>query len=513
MSAKNPLRNGLIDDKTGEACALVIFGASGDLTRRKLVPALYNLAVSRALPGAFAIVGVARRPKTDDAFRAEMKEGTAKFSRRKPLDEAVWSDFEKGITYVQGTFEDPKTYQNMRKHLEALDKERGTQGNRLYYFAVPPSDFGIIVDGLREAKLVRSGEEKEGGPWTRVVFEKPFGHDLKSAVDLNDTIARVFKENEVFRIDHYLGKETVQNLLVFRFANSLFEPVWSREHVDHVQITVAEEIGVEGRGKFFEQTGVTRDIVENHAMQLLCLTAMEPPISLAADAVRDEKVKVLRSLRPIGRSQVATNVIRGQYGRGFVRADEVPAYREEPDVAPASQTETYVAMRVFIDNWRWGGVPFYVRAGKRLPKRVTEIAVTFKKVPHTLFRAADGGITPNVLAMRIQPDEGIAIRFITKEPGQATVLRDVAMDFRYGAAFGSNTPEAYERLLLDAMRGEATLFTRRDEVEAQWSFMDHVFEAWLSEANAPPPIYPAGTWGPEQADDLLAQDGRRWRKP
>ena len=513
MNPKNPLRNGLIDDKTGEACALVIFGASGDLTRRKLVPALYNLAVSRALPGAFAIVGVARRPKTDDAFRAEMKEGTAKFSRRKPLDEAVWSDFEKGITYVQGTFEDPKTYQNMRQHLEALDKERGTQGNRLYYFAVPPSDFGIIVDGLREAKLVRSGEEKEGGPWTRVVFEKPFGHDLKSAVELNDTIARVFKENEVFRIDHYLGKETVQNLLVFRFANSLFEPVWSREHVDHVQITVAEEIGVEGRGKFFEQTGVTRDIVENHAMQLLCLTAMEPPISLAADAVRDEKVKVLRSLRPIGRSQVATNVIRGQYGRGFVRADEVPAYREEPDVSPTSQTETYVAMRVFIDNWRWGGVPFYVRAGKRLPKRVTEIAVTFKKVPHTLFRAADGGITPNVLAMRIQPDEGIAIRFITKEPGQATVLRDVAMDFRYGAAFGSNTPEAYERLLLDAMRGEATLFTRRDEVEAQWSFMDHVFEAWQSEANAPPPIHPAGTWGPEQADDLLAQDGRRWRKP
>ena len=513
MNPKNPLRNGLIDDKTGEACALVIFGASGDLTRRKLVPALYNLAVSRALPGAFAIVGVARRPKTDGAFRAEMKEGTAKFSRRKPLDEAVWSDFEKGITYVQGTFEDPKTYQNMRQHLEALDKERGTQGNRLYYFAVPPSDFGIIVDGLREAKLVRSGEEKEGGPWTRVVFEKPFGHDLKSAVELNDTIARVFKENEVFRIDHYLGKETVQNLLVFRFANSLFEPVWSREHVDHVQITVAEEIGVEGRGKFFEQTGVTRDIVENHAMQLLCLTAMEPPISLAADAVRDEKVKVLRSLRPIGRSQVATNVIRGQYGRGFVRADEVPAYREEPDVSPTSQTETYVAMRVFIDNWRWGGVPFYVRAGKRLPKRVTEIAVTFKKVPHTLFRAADGGITPNVLAMRIQPDEGIAIRFITKEPGQATVLRDVAMDFRYGAAFGSNTPEAYERLLLDAMRGEATLFTRRDEVEAQWSFMDHVFEAWQSEANAPPPIHPAGTWGPEQADDLLAQDGRRWRKP
>ena len=483
------------------------------------MPGLYNLAVSRALPGGTAVVGVARREMSNDEFREQMKGAVAKFSRRKPIDEAVWNDFGRGVSYVAGTFEDPKTYEALRKHLEGLDKERGTAGNRLYYLAVPPSEFGTIATRLREAKLVApppgGPASKEGAPapWTRMVIEKPFGHDLKSARELNDTIAAVFHESQVFRIDHYLGKETVQNLLVFRFANSLFEPVWGREHVDHVQITVAEDIGVEGRGKFYEATGVARDIVENHAMQLLCLTAMEPPISLSADSVRDEKVKVLRSLRPMPMLQVPDNVIRGQYARGFVRADEVPGYREEPDVANDSRIETYLAMRVFVDNWRWGGVPFYVRAGKRLARRVTEIAVQFKKVPHGLFSAPDGGITPNVLAMRIQPDEGIALRFISKEPGQQTILRDVAMDFRYGTAFGSNTPEAYERLLLDAMRGEATLFTRRDEVEEQWEYMDRVFDAWAYEGNVPPPVYPAGTWGPEQADDLLARDGRRWRRP
>ena len=506
----NPLRDRTLEGRAADACAVVIFGASGDLTRRKLIPALYNLALGRFLPGAFAVVGVARREKTHASFRAEMKEAVATFSRRKPIDEEVFGDFEKSIGYVRGTFEDAKTYEDLRAHLEELDRERGTRHNRLFYMAVPPGDYAAICAGLKKANLVTTDAN---GPWTRVVIEKPFGHDLASARALNETLAEVFSEDQVFRIDHYLGKETVQNLLVFRFANSLFEPVWTRETVDHVQITVAEEIGVEGRGRFYEQTGVTRDIVENHLLQLLCLTAMEPPISLEADAVRDEKVKVLRSLRPIERSGVAEHVIRGQYGRGVVRAEEVPAYREEPGVAADSSIETYVAMRMFIDNWRWGGVPFYIRAGKRLQRRVTEISVQFKKVPHTLFRAADGGITPNVLSLRIQPDEGIAIRFISKEPGQTTILRDVAMDFRYGSAFGSNTPEAYERLLLDAMRGDATLFTRGDEVEHQWAFMDPILETWLSGDTAPPPLYRSGTWGPEQADDLLARDGRRWRRP
>lgn len=507
---ENPLRRGLSEDRTVAPFAVVIFGASGDLTKRKLIPALYNLALSRTLPGGFAVVGVARREKSQEQFRAEMKEGVASFSRRKPVDDAVWDDFERGVHYVRGAFDKAETYKDLRAQLEALEADRGTR-NRLYYLAVPPSEFGPIVSHLRDAKLIEA--PGPGRPITRVVVEKPFGHDLASARDLNAIFASAFEESQVFRIDHYLGKETVQNLLVFRFANSLFEPIWHREHVDHVQITVAEEIGVEGRGKFFEEIGVTKDIVENHLMQLLCLTAMEPPISLSADAVRDEKVKVLRSLRPMERSLVQENVVRGQYGRGVVRGDEVPAYREEPDVSPSSRIETFVAMRMFVDNWRWGGVPFYVRAGKRLARRVTEVAIQFKKVPHNLFRAPDGGVTPNVLALRIQPDEGIALRFITKEPGQHTILRDVAMDFRYGAAFGSNTPEAYERLLLDAMRGDATLFTRHDEVEEQWSFIDRVFDAWRAEANAPPPTYASGSWGPDQADDLLARDGRRWRKP
>jgi glucose-6-phosphate 1-dehydrogenase len=505
----NPLRQGLGEGRITEPCAIVIFGASGDLTKRKLVPALYNLALGRALPGQFAITGVARRPKTNEQFRQEMHDGVARFSRRKPIDEALFADFARGLSYVAGDFSKSQTYDDLRAHLETLDRDRGTRRNRLYYLAVPPAEFEAITTGLKTAGLVAP---PNAGYFTRVVFEKPFGHDLASAKELNGCIAAVFDESQVYRIDHYLGKETVQNLLVFRFANSLFEPIWNREHVDHVQVTVAEDIGVEGRGKFYEQTGVTRDIVENHVMQLLCLTAMEPPISLSADAVRDEKVKVLRSLRRIEQNNVSDAVVRGQYGRGLIRADEVPGYREEPDVAKDSTVETFVAMKVQIDNWRWGGVPFYIRAGKRLARRVTEISLEFHKVPHTLFRAPDGGITPNVLALRIQPDEGIALRFISKEPGQHTILRDVAMDFRYGAAFGSNTPEAYERLLLDAMRGEATLFTRRDEVEEQWSFFDPIVRNWQN-LGVPPPVYPAGSWGPEPADNLLAKDGRRWRRP
>jgi glucose-6-phosphate 1-dehydrogenase len=512
--APNPLRRGLVEDRTSDSCAVVIFGASGDLTRRKLMPALYNLAWGRSLPGGFAVLGVARREKTDESFRAEMREAVTSFSRRKPIDEGLWADFERGLSYVRGSASEPSTYAALRAQLERVDAERGTRKNRLFYLAVSQSEFGPIVDGLRSSGLVAPpGRERAGGPWTRVVFEKPFGHDLASARDLNNSVASAFDESQVFRIDHYLGKETVQNLLVLRFANLLFEPVWGRDHVDHVQITVAEDIGVESRGRFYEQTGVTRDIVENHLMQLLCLTAMEPPVSLSADSVRDEKVKVLRSLRPMTRDDVGSSVVRGQYARGFVHGEEVPAYRQEPEVSPSSNVETFVAMRCFVDNWRWSGVPFYVRAGKRLARRVTEIAVVFHEVPRTLFHVGGRSITPNVLAVRIQPDEGIALRFISKEPGQQTILRDVAMDFRYGTAFGSNTPEAYERLLLDAMRGEATLFTRRDEVEAQWEYMDRILGTWVEQGQVTPPAYAAGSWGPDAADSLVARDGRQWRKP
>ncbi len=513
LAPKNPLRAGIADDKTGEPCAVVIFGASGDLTKRKLMPALYNLAVSRALPSGSAIIGVSRRESSHEDFRRDMKEAITRFSRRK-IDQAVWSDFERGVSYVPGTFEDPTTYQKLRLELERLDKERGTRENRLYYLAVPPADFAVIVQQLKDAGLV-SDPRHAGGPWTRVVFEKPFGHDLKSALELNGAVGKVFDEKQVFRIDHYLGKETVQNLLVFRFANSLFEPLWSREHVDHVQITVSEEIGVEGRGKFLRadrgdprHRGEPRDAA---ALSHRDGAADQPGGGRGARREGEGPQEPPPDGALAGGGQRDP---RGSTGAASSAPTRWPAYREEPDVSPQSRVETYTPRCAsFVDNWRWGGVPFYVRAGKRLARRVTEVSVQFRKVPHTLFRAPDGGITPNVLSLRIQPDEGIALRFTTKEPGQQTVLRDVAMDFRYGSAFGSNTPEAYERLLLDAMRGEATLFTRRDEVEEQWAFIDHVFDAWASEGNPPPPIYPAGSWGPEQADDLLARDGRRWRKP
>lgn len=512
----NPLREGMPDERTVAPAALVIFGASGDLTKRKLLPAIYNLGLSRLLPGGSAVVGVARRPKPE--FAKEMREAVAKFSRRKPLDDATWSELEKGLAYVQGDFRDPTLYERLGAELQRLDAERGTTESRIFYLAVAPTEVPVIVRGLCDAKLVVRPEASSKGTYQRVIVEKPFGEDLESARALNRELLACLDEKQIYRIDHYLGKETVQNLLVFRFGNTIFEPLWSRQHVSHVQITVAEEIGVEGRGKFYDQVGITRDIVQNHALQMLTMIAMEPPSSWDADAVRDEKVKVLRALRPIRGEEVLKKTVRAQYGAGTVRGDKVPGYREEPDVDPNSKTETYVAMSMRIDSFRWGGVPFYLRAGKRLAKRCAEVALHFKPLPHRLFGLAGdgdapfgGGDEPNVLVVRIQPDEGIALRFATKVPGGGMTMRNVAMDFRYGTTFGSSTPEAYERLILDAMRGDATLFTRADEVEAQWSFIDPILEGWKS-FDAPVATFEAGTWGPRESDALLLP-GEAWRRP
>jgi glucose-6-phosphate 1-dehydrogenase len=508
--AINPLREGMPNEQSVQPTALVIFGASGDLTKRKLFPAIYNLALSRLLPEHFAAVGVARRPKPD--FADEMREHVGKFSRRKPVDASTWNELARGIRYVQGEFHEAGTYERLRDELARLDAERGTK-NRVFYLAVAPDQVPAIVRGLRAAGLVVPPSDERDAPFQRVVVEKPFGEDLASARALNRELQCELAEKQIYRIDHYLGKETVQNLLVLRFGNTIFEPLWSREHVDHVQITVAEDIGVEGRGKFYEGIGITRDIVQNHALQLLTLVGMEPPVSWDADAVRDEKVKVLHALRPIRGREVLERVVRGQYGAGVVRGDKAPAYRDEPDVAKDSTTETYVAMSMRIDNWRWGGVPFYLRAGKRLARRVAEVVMRFKPLPHRLFHGAPGATDePNTLVMRIQPDEGISLRFATKVPGQAIAVREVAMDFRYGAEFGASTPEAYERLMLDAMRGDATLFTRADEVEAQWSFIDPIL-AGFREWNAPLATYPSGSWGPKAADALLVPTGDRWRNP
>jgi glucose-6-phosphate 1-dehydrogenase len=509
---ENPLRAGMADELTVDPCVLVIFGASGDLTGRKLVPGIYMLAKNRLLPSAFALVGFARRPNSDDDFRRKMRQDSDKFARQKPVDASVWDDLSAGMHYVQGSFDDPAGYQRLKEKLEELDRTRGTRGGRTFYLAVPPDAVKPIVDNLVAAGLCPPpGADRE--PYARVVVEKPFGTDLATARQLNRDLLARLDERQIFRIDHYLGKETVQNLLVLRFGNTIFEPIWNRNHVSHVEITVAEHIGVEGRGKFYEQTGLMRDIVQNHALQLLSIVAMEAPVAWDANAVRDEKVKSLRALRPIkSGDDVRSQTVRGQYAAGVVRGDAVLAYREEPDVAKGSQTETFVALAARVDNWRWADVPFFLRAGKRLGKRVTEITLHFKALPHPLFATRESLLRPNALVLRIQPDEGIALRFATKVPGQGVAMRDVAMDFRYGTAFGHESPEAYERLLLDAMRGDATLFTRHDEVEAQWSYVDPILSTWRAN-EAPLASYEAGSWGPREAHELVGRDGFAWSKP
>ena len=515
----NPFRAGLETERTPQPCVFVIFGASGDLTRRKLIPALYNLAVSRLLPPGMTILGFALTESSEDQFRANMREAVAQFSRRKPIDEAVWADFASRLHYVSGKFEVPESYQRLRAKLETLDKTNGTRGNRIYYLAIPPSAFRAVNDNLSAGGLVSNDADR----YTRIIIEKPFGRDLASANALNADLHRVFTESQIFRIDHYLGKETVQNLVALRFGNTIFEPLWNRNHIDHVQVTVAEDIGVEGRGKFYEEAGASRDIVQNHLLQLLMVTAMEPPVAFTADEVRDEKVKVLRALKPILGDDVARLTVRGQYAPGHFAGKPAPAYREEPNVSPTSNVETFVAMRLEIDNWRFAGVPIYIRAGKRLAKRTTEISVHFKHVPHALLKhdrlaatpgeTSDGSrVEPDVLAIRIQPDEGIGLRFVAKVPGPTMTLRPVTMDFRYGSTFGGSGPEAYERLILDALLGDPTLFARADEVSAAWRFMTPILEAWEKSPPAGYPNYAAGTWGPEAASDLIERDGRAWRR-
>ena len=491
-----------------DAATIVIFGGSGDLSKRKLVPALFELHCQKQLPPGTAIVGYARSGESDETYRAEMKAAVAEFARRKPVDEADWSAFASRLYFYRGDLKVPKNFSDLKTRLEAIEKERGLSGNRIFYLAIPPSAIGDVVNNLGQAGFVY---RVDGGPWSRVIVEKPFGRDLESARALNEELAHVFRERQIFRIDHYLGKETTQNILVLRLGNGIFEPLWNRRYVDHVQITVAESIGIETRGAFYEQTGASRDVLQNHLLQLVSLIAMEPPATFEANALRDEKVKVLRAI-DIAPADVHRTVVRGQYGPGWVAATQVRGYRQEPDVDPESETETFVAARFMIDDWRWSGVPFYVRTGKRLPKRATEIAIQYREVPHRLFK--DEGVEPdaNLLAIRIQPDEGIMLRFGAKVPGLGLDVRSVTMDFTYGAAFSVDSPDAYETLILDALQGDASLFTRADEVEEAWSIVDPIVDSWASSPAPEFPNYDAGTWGPEAAEQLLVRDGRRWRR-
>ena len=508
--AVNPLRAGLAGERLPEACTIVIFGASGDLTKRKLIPALFTLAAERALPASFAIVGFARKPLTDESFRAEMKVAVEAFARVRPVDPGLWESFAKSLFYEPGDYDEPSAYQALKARLEQLDEARGIPGNRVFYLSTPPSTFPVAVARLGEAGMVSA---RASGPFTRVIIEKPFGTDLETAETLNRQVLGVLDESLVYRIDHYLGKETVQNLMVLRFANGLFEPLWNNRYVDHVQITGAESIGIEGRGGYFEQAGILRDMVQNHLFQVLAITAMEPPVSPQADDLRDEKVKVLRSLRPIPEARLHEVAVRGQYQAGTVAGRRQVGYREERGVAPDSRRETYVAMKLFIDNWRWAGVPFFLRSGKAMPKKVTEVALVFREAPLRLFGdRAVSGPSPNVLAIRIQPDEGVSMRFGAKVPGNTMDIQPVNMEFRYGTSFGTEPPEAYERLLLDCIVGDQSLFTRGDEVEASWRWVSPVLEAW-EQSNADVAPYDAGTWGPVEADQLLTRTGHAWRRP
>ncbi|MEP6715116.1 MAG: glucose-6-phosphate dehydrogenase [Terriglobia bacterium] len=508
MPQETSLQDPLRFHRKTPPCAVVIYGANGDLTKRKLMPALYRLAYEGRLAPGFAVIGLSRTAMSSDDFRDRMKDSVKKFLEDSPFDEDLWTSFAQGIFYLAGDVADQASYEAVRKCLSEVEESRKTEGNVLFYLSTQPSQYAQIAEGLGAAGL------NKGNGWRRIVIEKPFGHDLKSAVELNARLQKVFEEKEIYRIDHYLGKETVQNIMAFRFGNGIFEPLWNRTYIDHVQITAAESIGVEGRGAYYQEAGALRDMIQNHLLQVMATVTMEPASSFTSDAVRDERAKLLRAVRIMRPDQVPDNAVAGQYGSGRSGSEKVPGFREEKGVHPDSQTDTYAAVTFLIDNWRWAGVPFYIRTGKALPKRVSEIAIQFRTAPLAMFRKATAGAetVPNMLILRIQPEEGISLRFVSKRPGSGMQLRPVSMDFNYGSSFGERSPSAYETLLLDAITGDATLYTRQDMVEASWSAVQPILDYWSTQKFAFP-NYEAGTWGPKESDEMLARWGHTWRRP
>ncbi len=506
MSLENPFQDPLRFERRIPECAVVIFGANGDLTKRKLLPALYRLAYERRLSPEFAVLGISRSPMSDSEFRDRMCSSVSEYLEDSPFDKEVWEGFAQSLYYMSGDVMDPGTFSTLASRLKEIEEQRHTSSNVLFYLSTQPSHYEPAAKGIGEAGL------GTGKGWRRIVVEKPFGRDLASAWALSDKLHEVFRESDVYRIDHYLGKETVQNILAFRFGNGIFEPLWNRRYVNSVQITAAESIGVEGRGAYYQEAGALRDMIQNHLLQIMATIAMEPSATFQPDAVRDERAKLLRSIRIMKPSEVLENSVAGQYGPARIGGADVAGFRQEPGVDAESQTNTYAAVTFLVDNWRWAGVPFYIRTGKRLPKRVTEIAIQFNSAPHAVFGDNGDGTTPNLLILRIQPEEGISLRFLSKRPGAGMKLRPVSMDFNYGSSFGERSPTAYETLLLDAMVGDATLYTRQDMVEASWAVVEPIMQVW-DQNKFDFSNYPAGTWGPKAADEMLARRGHAWRKP
>lgn len=514
---ENQSLEGLELGRRADPFGMVIYGAHGDLTKRKLIPALFSLHLQNLLPKDFFIIGASRTALSDEQFRSSMRQAILDFASDIKVEGNSWDQFATSLYYRPANTADPQAYKQLSSTLDELDRKHGTLGNRIYYLSTPPSLYSEIIAGLASAGLAFKSKINQA-PWSRIVIEKPFGHDLKSSEALDAQIHEVFNEHQIFRIDHYLGKETVQNIMVLRFANGIFEPLWNHKYVEHVQITNAETLGVEGRGTYYEEAGALRDMIQNHLLQLVSLVGMEPPISLEPEAIRDEKVKLLKTLRPIEVERVGQLAVRGQYGPGYISGQAVPGYRQESGVSPQSMTETFAAIKLFIDNWRWADVPFYIRSGKRLAKSITEIAIHFRRAPHRLFSAqagSCGALSPNVLVMQIQPEEGISLKFATKQPGQTTQIRWLNMDFKYGAAFGVRSPSAYERLIHDCLLGDPSLFARTDQVDISWSIIEPIMEAWEkgNAQNSPPLLnYAAGSWGPEASDNLICADGYSWRR-